>query len=160
MPFKFLEEFFHSVKKFRRNENSNEYNERDERKKSNIRVKLTGSKHHQFRKADDSRTSRSLMITGRKNDILLCVTTTTGRRGLEKFRRGMHHVRNMPVIVNHDALDAANNDLSSCTHLPPPLSLLLLLLDNEIFFQIRVITHRSYLTLIQMKIHRCLESRF
>lgn len=63
------------------------------------------------------------MITGRKNDILLCVTTTTGRRGLEKFRRGMHHVRNMPVIVNHDALDAANNDLSSCTHLPPPLPL-------------------------------------
>lgn len=54
MPFKFLEEFFHSVKKFRRNENSNEYNERDERKKLNIRVKLTGSKHHQFRKADDT----------------------------------------------------------------------------------------------------------
>lgn len=70
----------------------------------NNRRKITGSKHHQFRKAGDrSETSRSLMITGR--DILLCVIF-----GVWKSFEGegtMHHVRSsIPVIVNHDALDA------------------------------------------------------
>lgn len=87
--------FFHSVK------NS---------KRLNNRGKITGSKHHQFRKADDrSETGRSLMITGR--DILLCVTMIFGGGGggsLEKFSRArcITYVAASPVIVNHDALDA------------------------------------------------------
>ena len=32
--------------------------------------------------------------------------------GVGKVSATMHHVRNVRVIVNHDALDAANNDFS------------------------------------------------
>lgn len=31
-----------------------------------------------------------------------------------KVSATMHHVRNVRVIVNHDALDTANNDFSCC----------------------------------------------
>ena len=42
-----------------------------------------------------------------------------------KVSATMHHVRNVRVIVNHDALDAANNDFSRCSALAH---------DSEIFF--------------------------
>lgn len=62
------------------------------------------------------------MITGRKNDILLCVTILGGEVWKSFEGGGARCITYATSYVNHDALDAANNDLSCIPLPPPPLS--------------------------------------